>query len=117
MLSEEQLVYCINLLRYCSEEFNNKEKLRQLFAFTIATTQYIYGELGLLAQFEKLSTKLDKQRIVDTLTCEKLLIRCQLLLAIRNEVAHLLEEIAQVESLVFQFTQKDPELCQKQRID
>lgn len=49
VLSEEQIGYCINLLRYCGEQFENKEKLRQLFSFTIATSQYIYTELGLHA--------------------------------------------------------------------
>jgi hypothetical protein len=53
---------------------------------------------------------------MDTLTCEKLLIRCQLLLAIRKDVSQLLEDVARLESLVFQFTREDPELCQKQRI-
>lgn len=38
VLSEEQIGYCINLLRYCGEQFEDKEKLRQMFSFTIATS-------------------------------------------------------------------------------
>ena len=46
-LTEEQIIYCLNLTRYFSQEFEDKNKLRQMFNLAIATTQKIYLELSL----------------------------------------------------------------------
>ena len=69
-LTEDQIVYCINLLRYCRAQFTSMDRLRQMFSLTIATTQLVYQELGLTNLFHRLSESLDNQEVMDILTCE-----------------------------------------------
>lgn len=75
-----------------------------MFNLVIATTQCIYLEMGMSRLFDRLSCKLDERSIVDTVTCEKLLIRCQLMLSLRGEVVRILSLIATCENLIYTFT-------------
>lgn len=75
-----------------------------MFDLVIATTQCIYLEMGMSRLFDRLSTKLDEQSVIDSDTCEKLLIRCQLMLSLRGELVRILSQIATCETLIYQFT-------------
>lgn len=61
-------------------------------------------ELGLPRLFDKLTIKLDNQSVIDIDTCEKLLIRCQIMLSLRGELVRVLQQLATCESLIYAFT-------------
>ncbi len=63
-LTESQIIYCINLLRYSPDHFKPVEKLQEMFNLVIATTQGLYNELGLLHRFDAaVSDKLSNKQI------------------------------------------------------
>ena len=85
------MTYCINLLRYCSNEFSDgSDKTEQMFALTLNTLQKLYEELGLLRSYSRLKAKMGAVKVVGPEVVAKLLVRCQIVLAIRGEVVKIL---------------------------
>ena len=90
LLTEDQVTYCINLLRYCRTEFTDDgAKTEQMFALTMNTLKTLYSEMGLPQQYDRLKARIGAKEVCCEMN-EKLLVRCQILLAIRGEAARIL---------------------------
>jgi hypothetical protein len=90
-----------------------------MFNYVIATTQYIYQEMGLLHLFNsRVSRKLDKLQTVSVDTCKSLLIRCQLMLNVRSQILKIFKQLQRIETKILEFAKmkgaRDADLLSKQ---
>lgn len=89
VLSEEQLEYTINLLRYCAKDFP-LEKLMPVFTKATATLKYLMEEMQIPFLFYRIVNQLNAITIESTL---KLLVRGKLLLPCRYKLIKIFKAV------------------------
>lgn len=85
-LRQDQVMYCINLLRYCSRDFDSQKKLRNLFDKVMTSLELLYKELSISFLFDRIARQIN---FADDVTQElvlKMLLRCKLLMEVRAQL-------------------------------